>query len=200
MATIRQSERGGANRKSPRAVESKGKYTKKATPKGGGKAASSEKMYTKVSQATIDKIKTMGMTKALASAGKTKPGQRAEFIQGIRRMYGADRLAAARKSANTQPGKVSPRAAERGTTKVSPRAAERATKPGMLNAGPKAKVATVAKAKSGMTKPPSSKLPYYYTQAEKAYVQKYGKSTKAKTPRTLTAREKAGEAGMRRGR
>ena len=124
--TPRQAERGGAiNRKSPRAVESKGKYAKKPTPKGGGKAASSEKMYTKVSQATIDKIKTMGMTKALASAGKTKPGQRAEFIQGIRRMYGADRLAAARKKANTKPGRTSPRAAERSTTRRSPRATER---------------------------------------------------------------------------
>lgn len=125
MATPRQAERGGSNRPSARAVESKGKYTKKPTPKGGGKAASSEKMYTKVSQATINKIKTMGMTKALASAGKTKPGQRAEFIQGVRRMYGADRLAAARKKANTQPGRTSPRAAERSTTRRSPRATER---------------------------------------------------------------------------
>ena len=200
MATMRQSERGGANRKSPRAVESKGKYTKKPTPKGGGKAASSEKMYTKVSQATIDKIKTMGMTKALASAGKTKPGQRAEFIQGIRRMYGADRLAAARKKANTQPGRTSPRAAERGTTKVSPRAAERATKPTSkyIGTGPN-KLDKDKMTKAAILRKPSPNKPsFLYTRSEAGYVRKYGKP--AKTPRTLTAREKAGEAGARRGR
>jgi hypothetical protein len=73
---------------------------KKATaPKGGGKAATGEKLYTPVSQATIDKIKKMGMTKALAAAGKTPKGARAEFIQGVTRMYGAKRVAAARTKA-----------------------------------------------------------------------------------------------------
>ena len=41
-----------------------------------------------VTQATIDKIKKMGMTKALASA---KSGNK-EFREGLRRMYGAKRL------------------------------------------------------------------------------------------------------------
>lgn len=45
-------------------------------------------MAIKVSQATIDKIKKMGMTKALASA----KGGSAEFKEGLRRMYGAKRL------------------------------------------------------------------------------------------------------------
>ena len=56
---------------------------------GGGKQ--------KVSQATIDKIKKMGMTAALKQAGTSGNG---EFVEGIRRMYGAKRLAAAQKAAN----------------------------------------------------------------------------------------------------
>jgi hypothetical protein len=111
---------------SPRVAE---RQVKKATPKGGGKGARGEKLYTPVSQATIDKIKKMGMTKALAAAGKTQPGQRAEFIQGIRRMYGANRLAAARKANKpAASAKMSPRAAERArpaVKKASPKVAER---------------------------------------------------------------------------
>ena len=45
----------------------------------------------KVSQATIDKIKKMGMTAALKKAGTSK---NAEYIEGIRRMYGQRRLSA----------------------------------------------------------------------------------------------------------
>lgn len=82
---------------------------KKPTPKGGGKGARGEKLYTPVSQATIDKIKKMGMTKALAKAGKTPKGGRAEFIQGVTRMYGAKRVAAAR--AANKPAAKSPDAA-----------------------------------------------------------------------------------------
>lgn len=112
---------------SPRVAERQ--KMKKATPKGGGKGARGEKLYTPVSQATIDKIKSMGMTKALAAAGKTKPGQRAEFIQGIRRMYGANRLAAARKANKpAMSAKQSPRAVERArpaVKKASPKVAER---------------------------------------------------------------------------
>jgi hypothetical protein len=42
---------------------------------------------TKVSQATIDKIKSMGMTAALKSANSANP----ETREGIRRLYGATR-------------------------------------------------------------------------------------------------------------
>lgn len=112
---------------SPRVAERQ--KMKKATPKGGGKGARGENLYTPVSQATIDKIKSMGMTKALAAAGKTKPGQRAEFIQGIRRMYGANRLAAARKANKpAASAKQSPRVVERtrpAIKKTSPKVAER---------------------------------------------------------------------------
>ena len=53
---------------------------------------------TKVSQSTIDSIKKLGMSEALKLAGKNgKPagGLAAEFQEGVRRMYGANRLAAA---------------------------------------------------------------------------------------------------------
>lgn len=79
---------------------------KKAAPKGGGKAASGYNLYTPVSQDTIDKIKKMGMTKALKKAGSSS---NAEFLQGVKRMYGANRLKAAK--AAVKPVAKSPDAA-----------------------------------------------------------------------------------------
>jgi hypothetical protein len=105
-------------------------------PKGGGKGSKGEKLYTPVSQATIDKIKKMGMTKALAKAGQTPKGARAEFIQGVTRMYGAKRVAAAR--AKAAPAAKSPDAA---------RASYAKSKSGMPGAGPSARMATKAAAK-----------------------------------------------------
>jgi len=63
---------------------------------------------TKVSQKTIDDIKRLGMTKALALAGKNgnpAGGLASEFQEGVRRMYGAKRLEAAKKSAAGTSGK-----------------------------------------------------------------------------------------------
>ena len=60
----------------------------------------------KVSQATIDKIKKMGMTKALGSASSNKS---AEFQEGLRRMYGEKRLSKALGS--TSKSKAVPRSA-----------------------------------------------------------------------------------------
>ena len=54
---------------------------------------------TKVSQATIDKIKGMGMSAALKSAS----GASAEMKEGIRRLYGAKRFEAATKSSSSVP-------------------------------------------------------------------------------------------------
>jgi hypothetical protein len=58
----------------------------------------------KVSQATIDKIKAMGMTKALKGAADGKAN--AEMREGLKRMYGARRLNAAETS--TKPYNVRP--------------------------------------------------------------------------------------------
>jgi hypothetical protein len=67
--------------------------------KGGGKGASGDALVGRVSQKTIDDIKKLGMTKALELAGKngkTSGGLAREFQEGVRRMYGAKRLEAAK--------------------------------------------------------------------------------------------------------
>jgi hypothetical protein len=83
----------------------------------------------KVSQTTIDNIKKMGMTASLKKAASSK---NPEYIEGIRRMYGAKRLAAAQGSSTPSQGtnRMSPRVAERSKTvvnKPSARAAESKT-------------------------------------------------------------------------
>ena len=55
-------------------------------------------MAVKVSQATIDKIKKMGMTKALAGAKSANP----EMREALTRMYGAKRVSAAGGSTATK--------------------------------------------------------------------------------------------------
>ena len=75
-----------------------------ANSNSGGK---SKKAPIKVKQDMIDFIKTQGMTKALRRAGsisaKGTKGE-AEFLEGVRRMYGANRLAAATKAAAPKKG------------------------------------------------------------------------------------------------
>ena len=65
-------------------------------------------MAIKVKQDMIDFIKTQGMTKALKRAGqmqaKGTKGE-AEFLEGVRRMYGARRLSEATKAATPTPMK-----------------------------------------------------------------------------------------------
>lgn len=68
-------------------------------PKGGGKGMSGDALVGNVRQSTINDIKKMGMTAALKLAGTngaTAGGLAREFQEGVRRMYGADRLAAAK--------------------------------------------------------------------------------------------------------
>jgi hypothetical protein len=75
-----------------------------ANSNSGGK---SKKAPIKVKQDMIDFIKTQGMTKALKRAGsisaKGTKGE-AEFLEGVRRMYGANRLSAATKAATPKKG------------------------------------------------------------------------------------------------
>ena len=83
--------------------------------KGGGKGLSGDALVGKVSQSTIDSIKKMGMTEALKLAGKnnkTSGGMAREFQEGVRRMYGADRLAAA-KTKYGKPAAAKPSTASR---------------------------------------------------------------------------------------
>ena len=112
-------------------------------------------MKQKVSQATIDKIKKMGMTKALKKASGANP----EMKEALTRMYGARRVAAAskpvpmnlREAERRTPMKAKPtvREAERSTpakAKLTVREAERRTPVAKKVAAPKPK-------KSGTTDP-----------------------------------------------
>ena len=69
----------------------------------------------KVSQATIDKIKAMGMTKALKSASSANP----EMKEALTRMYGAKRVAAAAGSKPTAKSADTARSSVLSTTKTS---------------------------------------------------------------------------------
>jgi hypothetical protein len=69
---------------------------KRGLPKGGGKGLKGSNLYTPVSQATIDSIKKAGMAASLKKAATSK---NASYVQGVKRMYGAERLAAAKKKA-----------------------------------------------------------------------------------------------------
>ena len=71
---------------------------------------------TKVSQATINKIKSMGMTAALKGAS----GASAEMQEGLRRMYGAKRVDAATKSKSSVPAQKSTPEKGTGFKRVSP--------------------------------------------------------------------------------
>jgi hypothetical protein len=80
----------------------------------------------KVSQSTIDSIKKMGMTASLKKAATSKNPM---YLEGVKRMYGASRLTAAKKATASQgTSRVSPRVAERASataSRTSPRVAER---------------------------------------------------------------------------
>lgn len=72
-------------------------------------------MAIKVSQATIDKIKAMGMTKALKGAANASP----EMREGLKRMYGAKRVSAAGGATSKAPVSKSADAARSSAIKVS---------------------------------------------------------------------------------
>ncbi len=101
--------------------------------KGGGKGLSGDALVGKVSQSTIDDIKRMGMTQALKLAGKNGPtagGAAREFQEGVRRMYGAKRLASAKATYGPSAAKpkMSPNAVDRSTKTMSKPAAKPAAK------------------------------------------------------------------------
>ena len=146
---------------------------------------------TKVSQATIDKIKAMGMTKALKGAGSASP----EMREGIKRMYGASRFNAA--VSNTKPYASKPvaksadaarAAATRGATyKSADSARSAASKP----AKPVAKSADAARmgAKTVMapSNPNRQNMPYK-TGSKPAQKDMYG--NKVKSSVTVSAPKK----------
>ena len=119
--------------------------------KGGGKGASGDALVGNVTQSTINSIKKMGMTKALELAGKnnkTSGGMAREFQEGVRRMYGAKRLEAAKV-------KYAPADKPKFSTASRPPVAKpkfsTASRPPMA-AKPKAKPATKNNTKSNLVK------------------------------------------------
>ncbi len=119
---------------------------KKPTPKGGGKAAKGMNLYTPVKQSTIDGIKKMGMAAALKKAGSSN---NAEFVQGVKRMYGADRLKSAMKA--NKPAAKSPDAAR----------AAAAKKPVVKAVAKSADEARASATKKVSTKKPAASAPKY---------------------------------------
>lgn len=112
-------------------------------------------MAIKVSQATIDKIKEMGMTKALKSAGKASP----EMREGLKRMYGARRFNAAVSSTkpyNVQPQRTADSARAAATSKPTYKSAD-AARSAMPGKGPAARV-SAAKPKTNTTSNPMTAL------------------------------------------
>ncbi len=116
---------------SPRAAERRSQAGK--NPSSRQVETSMSKRYKgtpKVSQSTIDNIKKLGMSAALKKAGSSK---NPEYLEGIRRMYGAARLKKAQSPAVKKAAlsaKMSPRVVERtrpAIKKTSPRAVERGT-------------------------------------------------------------------------
>jgi hypothetical protein len=146
--------------------------------------------YVKVSQKTIDRIKTLGMTAALKKAGSSN---NAEYIEGIRRMYGERRLNAARGTKSSK--KMTPREAERTVAnRMSPRIAERSTAkaktglsglkgPTMPGAGPAVKAGTAAKKKTAAS-------PSFRNYARGPIT--IGKATKKKTAKATSSKAKSG--------
>jgi hypothetical protein len=124
-------------------------------------------MATKVSQATIDKIKKMGMTKALAGAKGANP----EMKEALTRMYGAKRVSAAGGSA---PKYTSADAARNVAIK---------TKPQMTDAGKKPRK---------LTQPKPTEKAFGVSVAD--WRKAYGQPTTVAKPKVKTAAQKAAEA------
>jgi hypothetical protein len=101
----------------------------------------------KVSQATINKIKKMGMTKALKSAPNAGP----EMKEALTRMYGANRVATATK-ATAKPVAKSADMARSSASKLPVYKSADAARAAMPGMGPMTKVTTPVK-KSGTTDP-----------------------------------------------
>lgn len=142
-------------------TSSGGKSVKRGMPKGGGKGLKGSNLYTPVSQATIDSIKKMGMAAALKKAATSS---NASYVQGVKRMYGAERLAKAKTAAKVSKPASGPDAA-RGAYASKPMTKKVASSPDAARAaaasaqgkGPKAALAAGRTAPKPKTKPATTK-------------------------------------------
>ena len=128
-------------------------------------------MAIKVSQATIDKIKKMGMTKALAGAKSANP----EMKEALTRMYGAKRVSAA---TATAPKYTSADAARNVAIKA---------KPQMTDAGKNPRKLTQPKP----TVKPTDKV---FGVSVADWRKGYGAPVNPPKPKVKTAAQKAAEA------
>jgi hypothetical protein len=157
-------------------------------------------MAIKVSQATIDKIKKMGMTAALKSAPKAN----AEMAEGLRRMYGQRRLDAAMGPVNRKanapsaisntlkrsaPGAISGRTPVRKSN--APGAISGRTPVRMPKAGPAVKV-TQPKKPTPTARPTAAQIKAGESRAGGSY--KYDPSRKVAPKPVKSAADKAKEA------
>jgi hypothetical protein len=158
-------------------------------PKGGGKGLKGSNLYTPVSQATIDSIKKAGMAASLKKAATSKD---ASFVQGVRRMYGAERLAAAKKSAAVK--SVSPDAARAaGARSINKPVAKSADAAKAANAR---SMTTRQGANTVMAKPtakPAAKKKSGTTDPFAKFVFGIGKSLKGGSNQGMTAAQVAAE-------
>jgi hypothetical protein len=146
-------------------------------------------MAIKVSQATIDKIKKMGMTKALKSAPKAN----AEMTEGLRRMYGQRRLDAAMgpvKRTTNAPSAISNTLKRNAPGAISGRTpVKKSSAPGAVSGKMPVRVTQPKKA-TPAARPTASQIKAGESRAGGAY--KYKPSTTPNKP-VKTAAEKAKE-------
>jgi len=153
---------------------------------------------TKVSQATIDKIKAMGMTKALKSAAAGTAN--AEMREGLKRLYGAKRLNAAETSTkpyNVRPSKPVAKSPDqaRGAMKVSSKSVYKSAdvaRAAMPGKGPMVEptVKAAAKQKDMIAK---SKKSQVTTDPFAKFVFGIGKALKGGSNQGMTAAQVAAE-------
>lgn len=86
-----------ARAKNTAAVARRTSVAKSKAADASARASMPKMVKNKVSQATIDKIKSDGMTSALAKVGAGKAS--ATYTEGVKRMYGAARINAAKSKA-----------------------------------------------------------------------------------------------------
>lgn len=89
-----------ARSKNVAGVTRRASVAKSKAADAGPKASMPKLMKNKVSQATIDKIKSDGMTAALKKVGAGKAS--ATYTEGVKRMYGAARINAAKSKAGNE--------------------------------------------------------------------------------------------------
>ena len=153
---------------------------------------------TKVSQATIDKIKSMGMSAALKSASSNNSP---EYREGLRRLYGASRVEKA--TASTKPSSSGRYVGSMFVPDKAPaKAPSTAYSPAPMKArtsySPTPYKAPGSKPKSTSKSPNGTLTPIQQAQQDAYRSQSGYKAPTAKTPAQITAAKKKAAAAAKR--